>query len=181
MLHLTNVKYIVLETKWLLILSLPPNDHICTIRLSSICMELKSAFDIKELICRIFHLIADLVIRWQSLIFQHNIFHICMVRVSSICMELKSAFNIKELICKIFHLANMKYIVLKTKWLRILSLPPNDKIRNHLVAKPTLPDSSCAVKEDLLIGSIKMKFLLYFQRVYIEIFLNLNHYRGCSL
>ena len=37
------------------------------------------------------------------------------------------------------------------------------------------------VKEDLLIGSIKMKFLLYFQRVYIEIFLNLNHYRGCSL
>ena len=85
-------------------------------------MELKSAFDIKELICRIFHLIADLVIRWQSLIFQHNIFHICMVRVSSICMELKSAFNIKELICRIFHLRNMKYIVLETKWLQILSL-----------------------------------------------------------
>ena len=24
----------------------------------------------------------------------------------------------------------------RTKWLRILSVPPNDKIRNHLVANP---------------------------------------------
>ena len=28
------------------------------------------------------------------------------------------------------------YIVLATKWLRILSIPPNDKIRNHLVSNP---------------------------------------------
>ena len=30
------------------------------------------------------------------------------------------------------------YIGLATKWLRILAIPPNDKIRNHLVAKPIL-------------------------------------------
>ena len=158
---------------------------ICTVRLSSICMELKSVLNIKKLICRMLHLtnVKYIVLetKWLLILSLPPNDHICTIRLSSICMELKSAFNIKELICKIFHLANMKYIVLETKWLRILSLPPNDKIRNHLVAKPTLPDSSCAVKEDLLIGSIKMKFLLYFQRVYIEIFLNLNHYRGCSL
>ena len=27
-------------------------------------------------------------------------------------------------------------IGLTTKWLRVLSIPPNDKIRNHLVANP---------------------------------------------
>ena len=30
-------------------------------------------------------------------------------------------------------------IGLATKWLRILSLPPNDKTRNHLVANPIVP------------------------------------------
>ena len=28
------------------------------------------------------------------------------------------------------------YIGLATKWLRILSIPSNDKIRNHLIANP---------------------------------------------
>ena len=28
------------------------------------------------------------------------------------------------------------YIGMATKWLRIFSLPPNEKIRNHLVANP---------------------------------------------
>lgn len=62
-----------------------------------------------------------------------------------------------------------------------MPLGGNDKVRDHLVAKPILSDSSRAVKEDLLIAGIEMKFLLRFQRVHIEIFLNLNHDRGCSL
>ena len=33
-----------------------------------------------------------------------------------------------------------KYIRLATKWLRILPLPPNDKMRNHLVANPIVHD-----------------------------------------
>ena len=41
-------------------------------------------------------------------------------------------------LCKMYIYA--KYIIviigLATKWLRILSIPLNDKIRNHLVANP---------------------------------------------
>ena len=30
------------------------------------------------------------------------------------------------------------YYIGATKWLRILSIPPNDKIRNHLIANPII-------------------------------------------
>ena len=32
---------------------------------------------------------------------------------------------------------SFSYIALATKWLRTLSIPSNDRIRNHLVAKPS--------------------------------------------
>ena len=38
------------------------------------------------------------------------------------------------------------YIVLATKWLRVSSLPPNDKIRNRLVANPILRDTSIVAR-----------------------------------
>ena len=34
------------------------------------------------------------------------------------------------------HVERIKHIGLATKWLQVLSLPPNDKIRNHLVVNP---------------------------------------------
>ena len=37
-------------------------------------------------------------------------------------------------------------IELATKWLRILSIPPNDKIRNHLVANPIVPPAHVSFK-----------------------------------
>ena len=37
------------------------------------------------------------------------------------------------------HVERIKHIGLATKWLQVLSLPPNDKIRNHFVANPIDP------------------------------------------
>ena len=44
----------------------------------------------------------------------------------------------------------LEYIGLTTKWLRILSIPSNDKIRNHLVANPII---------DLIFQLFKIKFI----------------------
>ena len=45
------------------------------------------------------------------------------------------------------------FIGLATKWLRILSIPPNDKIRNHLVANP--------IKDFLKISSLSIYIYIY--------------------
>ena len=58
------------------------------------------------------------------------------------------------------------YLLLATRWLRILSVPPNDKIRNRLVANPILREDdatpiciSVTIQKSKLEETFSTKFL----------------------
>ena len=59
--------------------------------------------------------------------------------LTSYTTHFKPQFSCKRSVVRTHFIRYLfQYIGLATKWLRILSIPPNDKIRNHLVANPIL-------------------------------------------
>ena len=66
-----------------------------------------------------------------------------------------------------------------TKWLRILSIPPNNKIRNHLVAKPI--NTPRVIEYACTVGrwqNLKIQHFIYILIVYTVLLFELNSCNG---
>ena len=59
----------------------------------------------------------------------------------------------------------LRYIELATKWLRLLSISPNDKIRDHLVANPIYNEEKTFRFIPYLVKIEKRQWLILFETI----------------